>query len=284
MADLFKSDNVGVAEAAPRTAESIQLPAVIQRGEIIDAEVESTDILGFSQDTMGVERGMAVATKLDHIVKTQKLFTHIGTKDHLWVEAWCCLASMVGLAPRTAWCKRIQDEGAGPVLGYEARVEVIRIATNEVVGAAESECWMDEQQRGRLRWSEKHACKSMAQTRATSRAVAQILRWIPVLAGYAGTPAEDDQGEPHPQNERPAQKPNAAQAQPRGHRADKVELEAIFGAFKACRPPDERTAECFALFAAYHTGIAYTADTVTKLGNWTKEDISKCRKALEDNQ
>ena len=37
----------------------------------------------------------------------------------------------------------------------------------------------------------------MAQTRATSKALAQALRWIPVLAGYSGTPYEEMPPEAH---------------------------------------------------------------------------------------
>ena len=48
-----------------------------------------------------------------------------------------------------------------------------------------------EKQGNRKRWNDQHAMVSMAQTRATSKALGQVLRWVPELAGYAGTPAEE---------------------------------------------------------------------------------------------
>ena len=72
-----------------------------------------------------------------------------------------------------------------------------------MIGAAESGCYRDE---NRWRNAERHALKSMAQTRATSKALGQVLRWIPELAGYSGTPAEEmppDDSSPAPSRTHP---------------------------------------------------------------------------------
>ena len=187
----------------------------------------ATDALTqFGQEELGLDRAMQVANQLDAIIKEKALSVRIGQGDHLRVEAWCACAAMVGVSPRTVWTKRVPD--SGPLEGYIARVEVVQIATGQIIGAAEAGCFMDEKQGSRQRWTDQHAVMSMAQTRATSKAIGQVLRWIPVLAGYSGTPAEEmprePQGEmpsdmqqqpyqpPKPRPQQPVPEPNRAEA------------------------------------------------------------------------
>ncbi len=176
-------------------------------------------------DEIGMERARAVANQLDALIREKKLFVRMGQSDHIKVEAWCACASMVGLSPKTAWTQEIREDGFG-LVGFRARVEVIRLSTVEVIGAAEASCWAYELQKtnsGFLhRWCDFcerhetatdrcpapvtwHSVESMAQTRATSKSLGQILRFIPVIAGYSGTPAEEmgnRGGDPPPQQSR----------------------------------------------------------------------------------
>jgi hypothetical protein len=145
----------------------------------------------FGDATVGIDRARAVANMLRGIVDEKRLAVKIGKGEHLRVEAWCACASMVGVAPQTEWSREVRHPSSGDLEGYEARVQVVQIATGQVVGAAEAGCFFDETMNGQPRWNERHACKSMAQTRATSKAIGQVLRWIPVLAGFSGTPYEE---------------------------------------------------------------------------------------------
>jgi len=188
-------------------------------GELIVAP--SPDALTeFGRDELGIERAKAIANRLDSIIREKDLAVRIGDNDHLRVEAWCACASLCGVSPRTQWTRRIPEEG--PLEGYIARVEVVQIATGMVIGAAEAGCFIDEEEYSRRnrewykRWVKndkpiQHSVLSMAQTRATSKAIGQVLRFIPVLAGYAGTPAEEmpprDESEPMPLEKPGPQKP-----------------------------------------------------------------------------
>lgn len=71
--------------------------------------------------------------------------------------------------------------------GWEARVEA-RLHDGTIVGAAEAECRWSEQT-----WStrDSYALRSMAQTRATSKALRLPLSFLMVLAGFQATPAEE---------------------------------------------------------------------------------------------
>ena len=159
--------------------------------------VEPSDALAtFSAASGGLVRARAIADELRAIVEAKNLKVKIGHGEHLRVEVWLACGALVGMTPRTVWVKRL-PEGAGELLGYHARVEVVRLSTGEIVGAAEAGYFTSEQQRDRRtgqmvdRWQDEHAVLSMSQTRATSKALGQVLRWIPVLAGYSGTPAEE---------------------------------------------------------------------------------------------
>jgi len=104
----------------------------------------------------------------------------IGEREHPKVEAWTLLGSMLGVFPVCVWTKPLDN-------GWEARVEA-RTRMGEVVGAAEAECLRSER-----RWAsaDDYALRSMAQTRATSRALRQPLGFVMTLGGYDATPAEE---------------------------------------------------------------------------------------------
>jgi hypothetical protein len=189
-ADDVKENDVSEAEYIdPETGEVVEVPPNTAPGETAIVPATTDALTQFGQDDIGIERAKRVANELDAIIQEKGLSVSIGQGDHLRVEAWCACASLVGLSPRTAWTKRVPE--VGELEGYIARVEVVQIATGQVVGAAEAGCFNDEQMGGRPRWKDQHAVMSMAQTRATSKGIGQILRWIPVLAGYSGTPAEE---------------------------------------------------------------------------------------------
>lgn len=234
----------------------------------------------FAQVGIGIDAAVAIATQLNHIVRKQELFTKIGNKDHLWVEAWCTCAGMCGLSPRTVWCKRITDD-KGVVTGYEARVEVVRLSTNQIVGAAETECWMDEKKAGRLRWTEKHAAKSMAQTRGTSKAIAQILRWIPVMAGYSGTPAEeaDNENGMPPVRDNPEHDSSAPQTAGRDDRVSRDDIERLIERWRKVTGK-KGTASEWSGFVLAATGREFE---VHKPFSWTPADIQAVDKFLREN-
>lgn len=138
-----------------------------------------------TDDPMAViERATAVSKAIMEIVRTQKLSVQIGPKKHLLVEAWVLMGSMVGVSPVVVWTRPLERDGKN--VGWEARVECVR--NGAVVSAAEAMCSRDE-----TTWAKRDefALRSMAQTRATSKALATCLRFIAVLAGFAGTPAEE---------------------------------------------------------------------------------------------
>lgn len=142
---------------------------------------------------------------------------------HIDIEAWQTLAAFLEIAAVPVWTRRVIDPSTGEpervrytvekfiypkgtkkeaikngtadveaverseVDGYswEARVEVYK--GGELVGAGESMVSRTERD---WRDSDDYAVRSMAQTRAASKAIASVARWIVTLAGYSGNPAD----------------------------------------------------------------------------------------------
>ena len=109
---------------------------------------------------------------------------------------WCNNRSCPGIdKPADDGCKTYTklgretvDAGHG---GWEARVIATRTSDSAIMGAAESECRWDEPH-----WADRdsYALRSMAQTRASSKAYSNALRFVVTLAGFSGTPAEEMEG------------------------------------------------------------------------------------------
>ena len=133
-----------------------------------------------------VTKATAVANALADVLKNKKLTTKIGQKDYVQVEGWTLCGSMLGVFPVVEWTRPLEN-------GWEARVEA-RTRDGSVVGAAEAECLRTER-----RWStaDDYSIRSMAQTRAISKALRAPLGFIVALAGYETTPEEEMvRGEP----------------------------------------------------------------------------------------
>jgi|SRR5215467_1934040 len=198
------------------------VPDEADQGDLLPAPQEPPapmmNLFGTDDPAEVIQRATAAANALMEVVEAKGLVVRIGPSKHPKVEAWTLLGSMLGVFPVVEWTKPIVRGG---VKGYEARVVATTLA-GATVGAAEAECLSNERN-----WIGKpdYALRSMAQTRATSKALAGPLRFIMVLAGFEGTPAEEMDGV---KNNRPAP------AQPVSFQRDELldEIEAFFARTK----------------------------------------------------
>jgi hypothetical protein len=126
---------------------------------------------------------------LARVVEERHLYADIGGKRFPTVQAWTFLGAMVGVYPVTEWSRPVEIERkAGLVEGWEARVIARHLASGETVGAAEAMCTRSERT-----WSKRdeYALRSMAETRARSKALRGPLEFVMQLAGFQTTPAEE---------------------------------------------------------------------------------------------
>lgn len=172
-------------------------------GQVIRAE-DPAEILSKAQQ---------IAAPLAGLIEQAGLAKNLGgNRKHVEVGGWQAAGMMLGalggqaLHAETVWTRIVRDPANGEAIrrqytvttrrgdtyevdGYdwEARVEV-RTAGGVIVGRAEAMC-----SRGESTWAKRddYAVRSMAETRAESRAYRRAIGWIMHMAGYNPTPAEE---------------------------------------------------------------------------------------------
>ena len=157
-------------------------------GEVIDAHgqelvpVREAPVTLFKTDDPVeiIAKATLLADALSDVLQQKNLTTKIGGKPHVNVEGWTLCGTMLGVFPVVEWTRPVEN-------GWEARVEA-RTKDGAVVGAAEAECLRSEK-----RWAnaDDYSVRSMAQTRAISKALRAPLGFIVALAGYETTPEEE---------------------------------------------------------------------------------------------
>ncbi len=164
----------------------------IIEGEIVDEELSlavrtdsSPTLFGTTDPAAVVEAATAAAIPLAAKVHEQRLSVKIGQGEHVKVEGWQLLGSMLGVfAVPDGDPEPVELDGAW---GFKARMKAVT-RNGDVVGGGTSYCMRSE-----TRWAtaDIYAIASMAQTRATSKALKGPLGFVMKLAGFESTPAEE---------------------------------------------------------------------------------------------
>ena len=159
--------------------ETIEAEVTEQVGQALELAAPA-NLFRTDDPTEVIRRATDVADVLKRVLVEKDLTKRIGTKDHVLVEGWTLCGTMLGVFPVCVWTRKLED-------GWEARVEA-RTLAGAIVGAAEAECLRSEST-----WKSRddYALRSMAQTRATSKALRVPLGFIVTLAGFSATPAEE---------------------------------------------------------------------------------------------
>jgi len=164
--------------------------------EPIDAEVRSLAVVESAPESQSnlalfsgepeevIARAVKVADALKAVIQSKGLVKKIKDREFVEIAGWQTLATMVGVTSFCEWSRPIEN-------GWEARVVVRRNGFD--IGAAEAQCTRAE---SLWRNRDDFAIRSMAQTRAASKALRSVLGFVVVLAGYEDTPASEvpDQG------------------------------------------------------------------------------------------
>jgi hypothetical protein len=142
-------------------------------------QVAPLGLFGTNDPVEVIAKATRIADALKAVVVAKKLVAGIQGKEYLTVEAWTTLGSMLGVYPFTEWSRPLPEGN-----GWEARV-VVRTRDGVEIAAAEAMCTRDERS-----WKsrDEYALRSMAMTRAVSKAMRLPLGFVAVLAGYDPTP------------------------------------------------------------------------------------------------
>ena len=193
------------------------MSAEIIEGEVVELQPERAlvvqqpgqSLVAVANDPADMVKVAArLATVLRDIVDRQRLYTVIQGKSYPQVEAWQTIGRLDNVVAREARPPIRHDDGC-----YEAFAELIRLSDGMVIGSASAICGSpdDEPWGGTPAKNGKpakgprpeNARRSMAATRAISRAFRGQYAWIMALAGYEPTPAEEMPREDEPRREVP---------------------------------------------------------------------------------
>ncbi len=155
--------------------------------EIKDLTVQAPNDLDKPRhDTEFAEKS---ATFLVDIIKKNGWSKKLGGQsEHVMYEGWQTAGKYYGLSVKTHDAEYVE---LGNSHGFKAKATVVNEITGVEVGSAEAYCMDDEPN---WRSKPKFQLASMAQTRAGSKALRQILGFVIALAGYNPTPKEEMDG------------------------------------------------------------------------------------------
>lgn len=132
-----------------------------------------------------LEEARRAAKALQDVIESKPNKVKLGGKTYLTFEDWQTVGRFYGVSAKIVSTSYIEY---GTVKGFEARAVAVLSQNGVEVSGAEAMCLNDEQN-----WKNKpmFQVKSMAQTRACAKALRNVLAFVPVLAGYSPTPAEE---------------------------------------------------------------------------------------------
>jgi len=166
--------------------------------ELVTAElaVIEDNLFRASSPAAVIVAAKQMAQPLGDLIRDRKMVTKIGRNEHTNIEGWQTAGAMLGISAHTVWSRLARGLPEGE-RGWEARAEA-RTRSGEILGAAEGMVTNTERN---WKGATDQAMRSMAQTRAQSKALASCLRFVMTLTGVSGTPAEevpDDRGSSAP--------------------------------------------------------------------------------------
>lgn len=152
---------------------------------------QNTDVMIVRPPEVVLAEAQKAAKALAEVVSKKRKPVVFNGEQYLEFEDWQTCGKFYGLTAKVVSTQFI-DYGA--VQGFEAKADTIRLSDGMVISSAEAMCLNDEPN-----WSKKplFQLRSMAQTRACSKSLRNVLAWVVVLAGYKPTPAEEMTGNEH---------------------------------------------------------------------------------------
>jgi hypothetical protein len=138
-----------------------------------------------SYDIAKSDETMHLAVDLAKFIKENNLFQNIQGREYVNVEGWQYAGSRLGILPVV---EQVINMSTDTELKYQAKVNLLNLRTEQVVGAGFAICSNKEQGK---KYYQEFAIASMAQTRAIGKAYRNTLAWIIRAAGYEPTPAEE---------------------------------------------------------------------------------------------
>jgi hypothetical protein len=135
-----------------------------------------------------VSEARLAAKALKDVIDNKQRKVMINGRRYLEFDDWQLLGAFYGVTAKVLGTEEIKDD-KGKNIGFLAKAVAVKDGIE--IAAAEAECLSYENNWKYKAFNQRFMLRSMAQTRACSKALRNCLAWIVVLAGYASTPAEE---------------------------------------------------------------------------------------------
>lgn len=137
-----------------------------------------------------IQEAKKVATTLKKVIDSKAKKVVINGKRYIEFDDWQMLGSPYGVTAKVVETREIYDRAdKKKIIGFLARA--VAVKDDVEISAAEAECLVYERNWRNKAFNQRFMLRSMAQTRACSKVLSNVLRWVVVLAGYEATPAEE---------------------------------------------------------------------------------------------
>jgi hypothetical protein len=197
--------------------------------EIVHVRDEDVSLLSLAdRPSVVLEQAKLAARTIMSVIQAKPEQVVFNGEKYFENDDWVLAGKMYGITPRTL--SEPEYVEFGDVKGFKAVCEAVLVATDQVIGRAYAMCLNDEEnwglrpkyewrdvldKDGKKIWEERvikgkkkslpkrervevghtrvplFQLMSMAQTRASSKVLSMVLKFVPVLAGFKPTPAEE---------------------------------------------------------------------------------------------
>jgi hypothetical protein len=175
-------------KVAQLMSQSVALPDQPTKPKpVLPPHLENTDQPVHRTPDEILASGKEVARAIKKYVRTDRsLRLLLDGKKYPYAPVWQFCAACFGVTAMVTQTEELLTDDRKE-MGYLATAHAID-ARGRVISGAEATCMFGEPE-----WqnSQSFAVRSMAQTRAVSKVLSNLYRWVMVLAGFAPTPAEE---------------------------------------------------------------------------------------------
>ena len=164
------------------------------------ADSPPADLMLVREATTVLAEARSAAKALQDVISRKAKPVIFSGEQYLEFEDWQVLGRFYNITAKVVSTALVDINGR---IGFEAKAVAFHVSTGQEISAAESMCLADERT-----WANKplFQLRSMAQTRACAKVLRNVLGFVPVLAGYRATPAEEmDRDEPDYHRDTPRQ-------------------------------------------------------------------------------
>lgn len=159
----------------PQTMDLVNIPV----------QQENFDMVVNREPKLVLAEAKKAAEALNDVIKNKPNPFKLNGEQYLEFEDWQLLGRFYGITAMVKETKFVEMAGAQ---GFQARAVAIHVHSGREISAAEAICLNNEPN---WRTRQLSQLESMAQTRASAKALRNVLSFVVVLAGYKPTPAEE---------------------------------------------------------------------------------------------